>query len=144
MEDIDDRKITCTLKRTFRKKQLNLMENLLTELGAEVITSGTQANVDGYIIMPVLLLFLVVFLVGGFALVIGGRINSQPAAMRSGFILLMLTIIPCSLICVNVAPREESVLYAIRVDDDTELSAIADQFEIVEWDDYPILVIKEK
>ena len=29
------------------------MENLLTELGAEVITRGTQANVDGYIIMPV-------------------------------------------------------------------------------------------
>lgn len=120
------------------------MEKLLTELGAEVIASGPQANVDGYTIMPVLFLFLVVFLVGGFALVIRGRINSQPAAVRSGIILLMLTIIPCSLICVNVAPREESVTYTIRVDDDTELSAIADQFKIVEWDDYPILVIEEK
>lgn len=120
------------------------MEKLLTELGAEVIASGTQANVDGYTIMPVLFLFLIIFLVGGFALVICGSINSQPAAAGSGIILLMLAIIPSSLICVNVAPHEESVTYTIRVDDDTELSAIAEQFEIVEWDDYPILVVEEK
>ena len=120
------------------------MEKLLTELGAEVIASGPQANVNGYTIIPVLFLFLIILLVGGITLLVSGRLNSRPAAAGSGIILLMLTIIPCSLICVNVAPREESVTYTIRVDDDTELSAIADQFKIVEWDDYPILVIEEK
>ena len=120
------------------------MKELLTELGAEVITSGTQANVDGYTIMPVLFLFLIVFLVVGFALVVSGSMNSQPAAVGSGIILLMLAIIPSSLICVNVVPCEESVTYTIRADDDTQLSAIAEQFEIVEWDDYPILVVEEK
>ena len=120
------------------------MEKLLTELGAEVIASGPQANVNGYTIIPVLFLFLIIFLVGGITLLVSGRLNSRPAAAGSGIILLMLAVIPSSLICVNVAPHEESVIYTIRVNDDTQLSAIAEQFEIVEWADYPILVIEEK
>lgn len=120
------------------------MEKLLTELGAEVITSGAQANSGGYAILPVLFLFIIVILVGGFALVISGSINTQPSTAGAGIVLLMLAIIPSSLICMNVAPCEESVTYTIRVDGDTELSAIAEQFEIVEWDGYPILVVEEK
>lgn len=114
------------------------MEKLLTEYGAEVISSGTQTNVDENSFVLVLFIVGLVILAVRFVLALYG-----PSVTLTGILLLLASFLSMT-VSIAATLHEYTVSYKIRVDDDTELSAIAEQFEIVEWGDYPILVVEEK
>lgn len=109
------------------------MKDVLISLGAEVLRTTPEMDI-GKIILLLLLIFI------GYETYL-----SFPKARLALKCIYALLIIGAIILRIMVLPQpEENTLYEIRVNDQTDLAEIFQQFEVVDTSNYPILTVKSK
>lgn len=121
------------------------MEETLTSLGAEIVKSEPEMVFD----IPKLTGFLgicAIFVVTAILLFILGRRNDDVGVKRRAALLFFMVAIGLACFFINGSPLKEtgSTFYVIRVDDQTNLTAVSEQFEVTDTGNYPLLTVKTK
>lgn len=120
------------------------MKEELIRLGAEVVSSISETAPDMKkitILTIICALFLAIFV----TMHIWGAENANTTIQVTGEILGLLTIV-IYLFALPFIPEIETgnTVFTITVQEDTQLTKIAEHFEIVDSTDYPVLVVKSK
>lgn len=120
------------------------MEETLTSLGAEIVKSEPEMVSD----IPKLTVFFgicAIFGVIAILLYIWGRKNYSDWAEMIGWLIGLLVAIGLIYVSNNPPQKETgSTFYIVRVDDQTNLTAVSEQFEVTDTGNYPLLTVKTK
>lgn len=121
------------------------MEETLTSLGAEIVKSEPEKVLD-ISKLTVVLGICAIFVVITILLSILGRRNDNVGGTPTVALLVFMVAIgfACFLISDSSLKETGSTLYVIRVDDQTDLTAVSVQFEVTDTEDYPLLTVKAK
>lgn len=116
------------------------MQDRLIELGAKVIDSNTfdyeGANLSIKIIF-------VSFIVVAFCYMFKKLIEGNYASAITPLTFVIILSFMCMFFQSN-ADKETHYRYTILINDSTKLTNITEEFEVIKWDSYPILVVEAK
>ncbi len=127
------------------------MEQILTELGAEIVSIQMEEVLNTTAIRLVIV-FVIIGLVS-FIVYAGLQLRSyvpfQSSTPKSIAISISFVSFAFCFLLITYAvfvptQTDEIGCYVVRVSEDTDLTAIAKQFEVVGTENYPILTVRAK
>ena len=124
------------------------MQEKIISLGAEIVSTQPEIVTDDLKAL-MLNLSLLVIMLAGCALLNWAYENDYLVVGKIAGILSVLMVfgpIVAFVFFGQNPPQKETgaTLYLIRVSDQTDVSAISEEFDVINYEDYPILTVKAK
>lgn len=120
------------------------MHEKLISLGAEIVSVQPEIVTDD----PkrwMLNITLVVIMIAGCALLKWAFENDYSVVDKIAALIVFSAIVAISSFARNPPQKETgATLYIIRVGDQTDVSAISEEFDVINYEDYPILTVKAR
>lgn len=113
------------------------MQETLISLGAEILRVTPEIDI-GKIILVACLLMLLIYI----GYIIYRSFPKARLALKCIYILLIIGAIVLRIMVLPYAERNNR--YEIRVNDQTDLAEIFQQFEVTDTSNYPILMVRSK
>ena len=120
------------------------MQEKIISLGAEIISVQPEIVTDDDRALMILLTLIVAILVG-YSLSEWAMYNNYSVAGIISTLMTLGALAAFTFFALNLPQKETgATLYIIRASDQTDLSAILEEFHVINYEDYPILTVKAK
>lgn len=120
------------------------MQEKIISLGAEIVSTQPEIVTDDDRALMILLTLIVAILVG-YSLSEWAMYNNYSVAGIISTLMTLGALAAFTFFALNLPQKETgAALYLIRVSDQTDVSAISEEFDVINYEDYPILTVKAK